>query len=213
MNQLITPGDHSLTLNGVIGPLEANILVPDKVNSSYIALLGHPHSLQGGTMHNKVVTILARTFKEMGISSVRFNFRGVGQSAGSYDAGIGESQDMLAIVQQLTPYLPGVKWCFAGFSFGSYVAYRAAAQANAHVLVTVAPPVHRYDYKAFSPKPLPWIVVQGDKDEVVPVDEVLAFATAEQLPVLQFPETGHFFHGQLLPLKARLLEALAEVLR
>ena len=96
-NQCMTPGDHYLTLPGVVGPLEACFSVPPVWLTRDVALLGHPHSLQGGTMHNKVVTTLMRVFKELGIASLRFNFRGVGTSAGLYDAGVGESEDMLCL--------------------------------------------------------------------------------------------------------------------
>ncbi len=197
-----------MMLPGAVGPLEACLTVPESVNTHYLALLGHPHSLQGGTMNNKVVTTLVRVFKELGIASLRFNFRGVGASAGVYDAGVGESEDMLCLSAQCAAAFPDATLCFAGFSFGSYVAYRAAAQYPHALLVTVAPSVHHFDYTEWPRKPAPWLIVQGDLDEVVPSSVVLDFAVNASLPVLGFPEAGHFFHGQLIALKARLVEAI-----
>jgi len=206
------PGDTALTLSALAGAVEASLMVSDNYDKRFIALLGHPHSLQGGTMQNKVVTTLARVFKELGIASLRFNFRGVGHSAGQYDAGVGESEDMMHLGALCQQALPNVRFCFAGFSFGSYVAYRAAAQSQSALLVTIAPPVHHYDYTEWKPKPSPWLVVQGDEDDVVPLAEVLAFAELQQLSVIQFPETGHFFHGQLIKLKECLSTEIGRVL-
>lgn len=164
-------------------------------------------------MHNKVITTLARVFKELGIASLRFNFRGVGQTPGQYDHGIGESEDMLCVVEQSLVHLPGARICFAGFSFGSYVAYRAASQHPHALLLTVAPPVHHYNYQEFSPNPDTWLVVQGAQDDVSPPELVLEFAEHAGLPVLNFPEAGHFFHGQLIALKAELLSVLPTYLK
>lgn len=203
---LQTPGEHALTLQGLAGAIEACLSVPETIASSKVAFIGHPHSLQGGTMNNKVVTTLAKTYKELGIPSLRFNFRGVGASEGVYDAGLGESDDMLHLVDTWRQEFGEVPFIFAGFSFGSYVAYRAASQTPGASLVTIAPPVHHYDYHAFKPAPNPWLIVMGDADEVVPAELVYEFAAGTELPVIRFPDTGHFFHGKLLDLKARLLE-------
>lgn len=208
--QLQVAGEHPFFFTGPVGQLEAVMTVPPQLRGPYIALLGHPHSLQGGTMNNKVVTTMARAFKELGIPSLRFNFRGVGQSAGQYDEGIGESEDMLALRQLFLNEQPESQFLYAGFSFGSYVAYRAAAQTETNLLISIAPPVHHYDYREFNPQPKPWLVIQGDEDEVVPLNLVIDFArhSSPELPVSRFAETGHFFHGKLLALKAVLMEAV-----
>lgn len=160
-------------------------------------------------MHNKVVTTVVRAFKEMGIASIRFNFRGVGESAGEYDAGLGESEDMLLIARQVSHDNPKATILFAGFSFGSYVAYRAASQYKHGLLITIAPSVHHYDYTEFTPIPAPWIVVQGDQDEIVPLSLVQDFVRqSPALDLLVFAETTHFFHGKLIPLKERLIDAM-----
>ena len=209
-DKLHIPGDHLFSFQGPMGLLEVALTVPEEVDRRYIAILGHPHSLQGGAMNNKVVTTLARTFKDLQIPSLRFNFRGVGQSAGVYDEGIGESEDMLLLAQQCLREMPDRQLLFAGFSFGSYVAYRAAAQCKHRLLLTIAPPVHHYDYTEFLPHPFPWIVAQGDADDVVPLDCVLDFFAdfSPPVPILRFPDTGHFFHGQLIALKSRLIDIL-----
>lgn len=200
------PGEHQITLEGIAGCLEAVLTVPEQIFNNYVAFLGHPHSLQGGSMNNKVVTTLARVFKELNIPSLRFNFRGVGQSAGSYDQGIGESADMLNLVHQWQVQQAEIRCIFAGFSFGSYVAYRAAAQTQSALLISIAPPVHHYDYNEFAP-PKPWFIVQGNKDEVVPFDQVAQFTkeSVPQIPLIEFADTGHFFHGKLIELKTRLM--------
>jgi len=207
---LDSPGEHKLYLPGKVGKLEAILAVPDEANTKFLALVGHPHSLQGGTMQNKVVTTLVRTFKALGIPSLRFNFRGVGESEGAYDEGIGESEDMLALVDLYQQEFPEVKLIFAGFSFGSYVAYRSAAQVASALLITIAPPVHHYDYTEYALTHAPWIIVQGDADEVVPESQVTDFARENSLliPIMYFSETGHFFHGKLVELKERLLESI-----
>lgn len=214
---LNTPGVYPLSIPGIAGNIELELTVPPSANWHYVAILGHPHSLQGGTMNNKVVTTLVRAYKELAIPSIRFNFRGVGQSDGEYDAGLGESEDMLLLSRLWRQAFPTAVVFFAGFSFGSYVAYRAAAAyqqqiANETCLITIAPPVHHYDYTEFALKSMPWVIVQGDDDEVVPAQLVYDFAlqTKPVLPVLRFENTGHFFHGKLIELKTRLIDVIGE---
>ena len=208
---LTTPGEHAFFYTGAVGQLEGIITVPNDVDTRYLAILGHPHSLQGGTMHNKVVTTLARAFKELGIASIRFNFRGVGQSEGNYDAGIGESEDMLLLARDWLSVKPDTILLFAGFSFGSYVAYRAASQCQHALLITVAPSVHHYDYTEFTPAPTPWIIMQGTEDELVPMPLINDFvARFPALTLIPFEGTSHFFHGKLIPLKQRLIDVIRE---
>jgi len=212
VNNLTTPGEHPFFFTGKAGQLEALLTVPANPDSKLIALLGHPHSLQGGTMNNKVVTTMARAFKELGIVSLRFNFRGVGQSEGVYDAGIGESEDMLALMRLCQQSISThAQFIFAGFSFGSYVAYRAAAQSAHQLLITVAPPVHHYNYKEFT-APKPWVIMQGEDDEVVPFDLVQEFADLCSPPLVlyRFAATSHFFHGKLLEFRESILDAVSQ---
>lgn len=204
---LATSGEHLLTLQGAIGSLETVLSIPECSSTHYAALIGHPHSLQGGTMNNKVVTTLARVFKELKIPSLRFNFRGVGHSAGAYDHGVGESDDMLLLAQQWQKHNPQLCFIFAGFSFGSYVAYRTAARCPQSALITIAPPVHHYDYHEFKPDLSSWLIVQGTNDEVVPAALVHEFAAdnTPPIPLIPFTDTGHFFHGKLLELRTQLI--------
>ncbi len=212
-NKLSIPGEHSLVLTGKVGQLEGILTVPSTLHASTVAFLGHPHSLQGGTMNNKVVTTMVRAFKESGIPCLRFNFRGVGLSQGTFDAGIGESEDLLELVSQWQREFIQANFIFAGFSFGSYVAYRAAAQIPLSSLITIAPPVHHYDYTAFHPLPYPWFIIQGDQDEVVPATLVAEFAQ-QCIPTLPltYLDTGHFFHGKLVELKSLLLQMISKLI-
>lgn len=209
-NLLQSPGEHNLVLQGHVGSLEAILTVPEKPLASHFALIGHPHSLQGGTMNNKVVTTLARAFKALGIVSLRFNFRGVGDSVGVYDAGLGESEDMLLLAKLWQEEQPHGQCIFSGFSFGSYVAYRAASQYSSSPLITIAPPVHHYNYTEFSAVPNPWLIIQGMKDEVVPSTLVLDFVQAlkTNVQLIECADAGHFFHGKLLELKDSIMHTV-----
>lgn len=211
---LNAPGEHLLLIDGPDGQIEAILTVPPTPRMDTLAVLGHPHSLQGGSMSNKVVTSMARVFKDAHIIALRFNFRGVGRSGGVYDAGIGESEDMLFLARLLIADLDNPALIFAGFSFGSYVAYRAASQLPHRLLISVAPAVHHYNYHEFTP-PGHWVVLQGEVDEVVPFDLVQGFVqkTKPQPQFICFPETGHFFHGQLIALKEALAPIVAETLQ
>lgn len=206
------PGEHAFTFQGKVGQLEAFCVNPDHQITPYMAILGHPHSLQGGTFSNKVITTLARTFAAVGISSIRFNFRGVGASEGEYDAGIGESEDLLILMQQVIEAMPDTQFILAGFSFGSYVVYRAALEYAPKLLLSIAPPVHHYDYTVKPTHAYPWVIVQGEADEVVDANLVFQFAARQSPPVkvIRFPETGHFFHGKLLLLRETITQILHE---
>lgn len=194
------PAEHAVQFDGGAGVIEARLLVPQGEILPYMALLGHPHSLQGGTMNNKVVTTTARTLQAIGIPSLRFNFRGVGASEGAFDHGIGESEDMLIAARGCQAAWPGIRFIFAGFSFGSYVAYRAASQCPHVLLMTVAPPVHHFDYMNYTPMPNPWHVIAARADDIVPAAQIVDFAEKMNVSV-HWIDSGHFFHGKLLDLK------------
>ena len=211
-NKLNTPGEHQLLFPGAKGLLEVVINIPINVDKRYIAIIGHPHPLHGGTMNNKVVTTLVRVFKDLNLASIRFNFRGVGKSEGSYDEGLGESEDLLILARACLNEITGVKLLFAGFSFGSYVAYRAASLCESSLLISVAPPVHHYDFQEFKKIPTPWIVAQGDDDELVSLQLVLDFIEkiAPPITLIRFNDTDHFFHGKLIELKTELITKIRE---
>ena len=157
-------------------------------------------------MQNKVVHTLARAFAELGIASVRFNFRGVGASAGSFAHGEGETEDALAVIEWVRSRRPGAPIWLAGFSFGAYVALRAAATAQVYGLITLAPAVHLYDFSTLTLPQCPWLLIQGEADEVVPVEAVHDWLSgiAPQPQTLFLPDVGHFFHGHLNDLRSAL---------
>ena len=203
----------SFTVRGPAGGLEAASSPADGKadgTSRGIAVICHPHPLHGGTMHNKVVTIIERALRELGLDTLRFNFRGIGQSEGAFDDGVGESEDLAAAVAWARKVRPGVALWLAGFSFGSYVVLRNAKRLDADALITVAPPVGRWDFDAIELPDCPWLVVQGEEDEVV--DPQLVFDWVENLAVapqlVRMPETSHFFHRRLMDLRGAIKNAM-----
>lgn len=191
-----------LQLQGAAGAIE--VLRDDPEGATVgTAFIAHPHPLFGGTMDNKVVQTLARAFVQAGWTSVRFNFRGVGGSAGQHDAGNGEADDMRGLVQEVAPEGP---IAIAGFSFGAFVASRvldslwSAREIRKVVLVGTAAsrfpvsliPVDAHDRT---------LVLHGEQDDTVPLASVMDWARPQVLPVMVVPGTGHFFHGQLPLLK------------
>lgn len=200
-----------LLLPGPAGAIELACALPEPGTArTGTAVICHPHPLQGGTMHNKVVTIIERALRELGLATVRFNFRGVGASEGSYDEGNGESDDLAAIVGWVREVRPGDAVWLAGFSFGSYVALRNAQRLDAAALVTVAPPVGRWDFSQITLPECPWLVVQGEEDEIVDPAAVFDWidSLAEPPQLVRMPETGHFFHRRLMDLRGLLKNAL-----
>ena len=194
--------------SGPAGDLEGLVDIPERAPTA-VAVVCHPNPAQGGTMQNKVAYILARAFNDMGAVSLRVNFRGVGRSAGAFDNGIGEIDDALAAIDWLMAEHPSLPLWLAGFSFGGYVALRAQSQRPVERLVTVAPAVQRFAVTPIVPPVCPWLLVQGDADDVVPPGEVLAWARGlarpPQLAVL--PGAGHFFHGRLNELREAVVRA------
>jgi alpha/beta superfamily hydrolase len=191
------------TIPGPAGALEIVVNVPaGTVASSLcgIALVAHPHPQQGGTLDNKVAQTLAKTFFTLGYAAVRFNFRGVGASEGTFDNGIGETADALAALEYArTRFGPDQRVALAGFSFGSYVQTRVAREIAFERMVLVGPAVGRF---AVETVPADTIVVHGEEDDVVPLADVLAWARPQSLPIVVFPGCGHFFHGRLPQLQA-----------
>ena len=196
------------SFNGPSGRLEGLLDEPDAARAA-IAVVCHPHPLQGGAMQNKVAYMLARAFNDMGALSLRFNFRGVGQSAGKFDDGIGETDDALAAVDWLAAEHPGLPLWLGGFSFGSFVALRAQSRRQVARLVTVAPAVERFATDDIVPPACPWVLVQGMADEVVSPDKVLGWARSLAQPprIIEMAGAGHFFHGRLNELREAVAAA------
>ena len=186
--------------------LEALTSCPAQDGVPATAVILHPHPLYGGTMQNKVVHALARAFGDLGVASVRFNFRGVGASAGDFAQGVGETDDALAVIEWVRTQQPDTSVWLAGFSFGAAVALRAAQRTKVAGLITVAPAVNLYDFSALSTPSCPWLLIQGEADEVVPVEGVRAWLSgiAPSPQTIFLPGVSHFFHGRLNDLKAAL---------
>lgn len=186
---------------GPAGPLECAIDAPEALRG--VAVICHPHPLHGGTMDNKVVQTLARAFVQLGYQAVRFNFRGIGGSAGGWDAGRGEVDDALAVIAAHRHR--DLPLALAGFSFGGYVATQAAARlGDVERLVLVAPAVVNFPAAPVSQQTL---VIHGEADDVVPLAAVFDWARPQALPVTVVPGAGHFFHGQLPLLKQLVVGA------
>jgi alpha/beta superfamily hydrolase len=206
-------GTQKLSLKGEAGAIEALLDLPDAATTGVrgTVVIAHPHPLFGGTMQNKVVQTLARAFVQCGWRAVRFNFRGVGASAGVYDEGRGELTDMLAVVAQTAP--ADQPLALAGFSFGAFVTSHALAQCwptrpvDKVVLVGAAA-------SRFLVAPLPpeahdaTLVLHGEQDDTVPLHSVMDWARPQSLPVTVIPGVEHFFHGQLPLLKSLVMRHL-----
>jgi alpha/beta superfamily hydrolase len=214
---LKAPRAEQVTLEGPAGALEAVLEIPEDADIWRFMVVCHPHPQHGGTMDNKVVTTLARAAHALAVPTIRFNYRGVGNSAGSYDEGRGETDDALAAVAAGRQRWPGSALWLAGFSFGGIVALRASTRPDAgdvQRLVTIAPALGR---EFTSPADIkvphcPWLIVQGDADEVIDGALVLDWARrlgpAARLAVLA--GAGHFFHGRLADLQQLVQPFLGE---
>lgn len=205
----------TVLLQGDAGALELACAVPDPALArTGVAVICHPHPLQGGggSMTNKVVTTLERSLLDLGLATVRFNFRGVGRSEGVHDDGVGETDDLIRIARWAREQRPGDALWLAGFSFGSYVAMRGAAALDPAQMILVAPPAGRWDFARLAAPRCPWLIVQGEADDVVDPAAVYAWAATLQPPptVVRLPDTGHFFHRRLLELRDAVKAQLAD---
>ncbi|GAA6142791.1 alpha/beta family hydrolase [Hydrogenophaga sp. 5NK40-0174] len=191
------------TVAGPAGSIEVALDSPDGAARA-TAVIAHPHPVYGGTMDNKVVQTIARAAVAEGLKAVRFNFRGVGASAGEYDEGRGEIDDMLAVINACAAEGPLV---LAGFSFGAFVTSHVIERLHTHraigQVVLVGPATSRFDV-ADIPEELHerTLIIHGERDDVVELSSTMDWARSQSLPVLVVPDVGHFFHGQLNLLKA-----------
>jgi hypothetical protein len=204
-------GAANLMLPGPAGPLEVAVEVPGEEARALVAIVSHPLPTEGGTMHNKVVTMTARALRECGATTIRFNFRGVGESAGTFDEGEGEIADLRAVVDWVRAARPDDSLWLAGFSFGAYVSLRVAPDARPDLLLSIAPPVGRsWDFDQVVHPACPWLVIQGEADEIVDAQAVVAWANAQKPPpdLVLMPETSHFFHRRLMDLRGAIKSAV-----
>lgn len=217
MAVLKPPRAERVSLAGPAGDLQALIETPlgedaEPLPAPAFAVVCHPHPLYGGTLDNKVVYTLARALQSLGAPAIRFNFRGVGTSAGQYDEARGETRDALAVIaygRQRWPQLP--LW-LAGFSFGGAVAVRAADEAQPERLIAAAPGITLVSVRDVPPPACPWLIVQGAEDEVVAPEVVADWARslAPAATLRTLPGAGHFFHGQLNELRESVLTFMHE---
>ncbi len=199
----------ALTLDGPAGALEVVVDHPeaDVAPRPVVAIVCHPLSTEGGSLHNKVVTMAARALRESGVTTVRFNFRSVGQSAGTFDEGVGEADDLRCVAAWVRTQRPHARLWLAGFSFGAYVSISVAGELRPGLLISIAPPVGRsWDFERIGVPDMPWLVIQGDADEIVDAQAVYDWVdglAADRPPVqlVKVPETSHFFHGKLMDLR------------
>jgi len=202
------PAPERITIPGPAGAIEALLEEPaDAAASGRFGVVCHPHPQYGGTLDNKVVHTLARAFQELGLPTIRFNFRGVGGSAGTYADGIGEVDDALAVVEWGRARWAGASLWLAGFSFGAAVALRASVRTPTARLVTVAPPAGRLALTDIVAPACPWLLIQGSADELLDAAAVREWA-ARQRPAPEYVElagASHFFHGRLHDLRDAVL--------
>lgn len=193
-------------IEGLAGRIQLVIDEPEQEIQA-IAIICHPHTLHGGTLSNKVVHQVARTFTAINAVTVRFNFRGAGESEGQYDGGVGEVDDLTRVVNWARSRWKGVPFWLAGFSFGAYVVLKAVKALVPDWLVTIAPPVNLYNFDSVSVTTPDWLLIQGSEDEIVPASDVLAWAEGlQQQPQIKIvAEAGHFFHGRLNQIRDQLI--------
>lgn len=190
-------GQEMALLQGAAGAIECIFSLPDAPRG--VAVVGHPHPLFGGAMGNKVVTTVARAFADAGIATARFNFRGVGKSAGVHDEGRGETDDFLVVATHLNERFPGLPMTLAGFSFGGAVALAASDRCTAERMLLVAPAFSRLPSFGSDGGRAPerTLVLHGERDDTVPLAESFAWAGRRDIAVWVVPGADHFFHLKL----------------
>jgi len=201
------PRRQAFFLRGPAGKLECVADVPDPSEERPATIvICHPHPLHGGTMHNKVVTIMERSMRELGLRTIRFNFRGAGESEGEHDEGYGETDDLFAVTEWVRQSRPNDELWLGGFSFGSFITLRAAQNMKLGQLITIAPPVDRYEFSELQHPGCPWLVIQGDEDDVVCLEDVVCWLEKvdPQPEFLVMEQAGHFFHRRLMDLRGLL---------
>lgn len=201
-------GTETTTFESVTGTIDCALDWPDEQPRGW-ALVLHPNPAQGGTRDNKVVTTIARACVQHGLVAVRPNFRGIGQSSGSFDEGRGETDDMQGLVEhfrQRYPELAAGRWVLAGFSFGTcigaqlYARWQEAKQPLPDMVIWAGSAVLRFRHGNVA-APADALVIHGENDDVVELEEVMRWARPIDMPVVVVPNTGHFFHGKLLILR------------
>ena len=191
-----------------IDQLEVAVDQPEtELESGPIAVICHPHPLMQGTMNNKVVTTTSRAFNQLGLIAVRFNYRGVGKSEGEYGHIVGECEDLQTVVEWVRKTYPGRDIWLAGFSFGSFIAYKMANKLDAKQLLCIAPAIHERLYQDAEEPAMPLTLIVPDADEVVSVEKTFDWLRQVKCSyqLIKLAGVSHFFHGQLMVLKQLLV--------
>lgn len=201
---------ETVLVAGDAGPIETLIETPSAIPVRAVAVCCHPHPLFGGSLTNKVIHTVARTAVAAGAEAIRFNFRGVGRSAGNHDEGRGELADLIVVARWARARHPEAPLWLAGFSFGAWITLRAHALLNPSRLLSVAPPVGRWDFSDVSRPACPWLIVQGERDELVDASTVTSWAENLDADVVihRLSDADHFFHGRLHELRDVVMEFL-----
>ena len=210
MNKL--PQSQKISIRGPVGELEAILESPGDAEIDGVAVVCHPHPQHGGTMHNKVAHTLARSFVRSNFAVLRFNFRGTEGSDGVYDNGVGELDDALAAMAWIRQQKADGPLWLAGFSFGAAIAVRAALARDVDGLISVAPAIYRFAGNLGAQPDCPWLIIQGDEDELVEIDETVEWVDSLQPgpELLVVPGAEHFFHGRLHELREAVMAFIAD---
>lgn len=193
-------------ITGAAGQIECQINHPDQslfASPKGIALVAHPHPLYGGTMDNKVVQTLSRTFIDLGYVTARMNFRGVGKSEGVHDAGMGETDDMHTLLSYIRSQYPDLPFVLAGFSFGTFVQSQlnerlTQADDAAQRMVLVGAAAGKWAMPNIAADT---ILIHGELDDTIPLQAVFEWLRPQDIPVVVIPGADHFFHGRLMHIK------------
>ena len=206
--------ENKFFIQGPVGKLQCLAGRPSgDVDRKTFGIICHPHPLFGGTMTNKVTHMIEKAFREMGLHTIRFNFRGVGESEGEFDNGVGETDDLISVYHWAKEIFPDYDVWLAGFSFGSYTALRACPEIKPQQFLTVAPPVERYDFTELAQPDCPWLVIQGEEDDVVTPKAVYDYVNnLDPRPQLVTFKTGHFFHRRLVDLRGAIINGISRQL-
>jgi alpha/beta superfamily hydrolase len=195
---LPVPTEFLREIAGPAGPLEARLDLPETAPRA-VAVCGHPHPLHGGTMHTKALYQTAKALTRVGVAALRINFRGVGASAGSFDAGPGEEDDFRAALTYAESRFPGLPLWAAGMSFGSWIALSVGvADPRVSLLLAVAPPIDRYDFSALAASAKPKFFVHGEQDELIAAKEIRRFYAPlpEPKELVMIEDANHLFEGK-----------------
>ena len=204
---------HIFFIQGSAGQLET-LYLPAQNAERGVAVINHPNPTQGGTFTNKVIQTAAKALSQMGFHCYLPNLRGTGNSEGEHDYGRGETDDCLAVIDYAQSQHPhAAQLIISGFSFGGYVSLFAAQQRQPDALVLLGPAVGMYEVPAAqAADPAHTLVIHGEIDEVVPLANALNWAAPQDIPVVVLPQSSHFFHGKLIPLRDTLLRFVPSLL-